>query len=137
MKKLTDKIFVDGQIREEDLAEIKAAGVTTIINNRPDGEGMMQPKSADLAAAAKALGIDFVDIPIAGGFPPEYINQMAEIVADTDKTILAFCRTGTRSTLLWALSQAADGDIDTILKTAQNAGYDFGGYRQMLESMKR
>jgi len=137
MKKLTDKIFVDGQIREDDLAEIKAAGVTTIINNRPDGEGMMQPKSADLAAAAKALGIDLVDIPIAGGFSPDQVSQMADIVADPDKTILAFCKTGTRSTLLWALSQAVDGDIDVILKTAMDAGYDFSGYRQMLMGMKR
>ena len=136
MKKLNEHIYVTGQIKSGDFPALIEAGIKTIINNRPDGEEMGQPLTADLAAEAKTHGINYFEIPIAGGFSPEQVQSFADVLLNQDTPMLAFCRTGTRSSLLWALSQAADGDIDAILETTGNAGYDFRGYRSMLESMK-
>jgi len=137
MKQLTEDLFVAGQINEDDLETIAAAGIKTIINNRPDGEAMFQPKTADLSAKAAEHGIIYHDILVAGGqVAPGQIEAFQEILETGDKPILAFCRTGTRSSMLWAMSQAKNGDIDNIIEKAAAAGYDFRGFRPMLESLK-
>ena len=137
MKNLTDNIYVAGQISEDDFAAIMEAGIKTIINNRPDNEAMMQPKTAALAAKAAALGIAFHDIPVAGGqVAPGQIEAFTALLNEADKPILAFCRSGTRSSMLWAMSQVTKQPIDDILETTGAAGYDFRGMRPMLESLK-
>jgi len=105
MKKLSENVFVAEQIGEDDYDAIIASGIKSVINNRPDGEEVHQPKSADLSAKAKALGITFYEIPVAGQFSMDIIQKSREILETAEKPILLFCRTGTRSSLLWALSQ--------------------------------
>lgn len=137
MKQLTEQLFVAGQIGSGDMETLVKAGVKTIINNRPDHEEMAQPLSAELAALAEDNGIDFHDIPVAGGQVARHqIETFGELMETADKPILAFCRSGTRSTMLWALSQAGDSNVDEIIQTAASAGYDFRGYRPMLLSIK-
>ena len=106
-----------------DMAEAAAAGVETIINNRPDDEEPGQPSSADIEAAAEAAGLAYRHIPIAGGFSQAEVGAMAEALAQGPA--LAFCRSGTRSTYLWALARARLGDEPAALLTAAaSAGYD-------------
>ena len=136
MKQLTKNLFVAGQITAQDLDTIAAAGIKTIINNRPDGEEAFQPSTADLAAKATEHGIAYHDIPVAGQISPGQIEAFQKVLESSDNPILAFCRTGTRSSMLWAMSQAENGDIDDILGKTATAGYDFRGYRPMLESLK-
>lgn len=134
---IAEKFFVSPQISEKDIAEAKARGVTLIINNRPDGEAPFQPKTAELKAAAEAAGISYVDIPVSrAGISPDHLDAFDKAVLDNDGATLAFCRTGTRSTMLRALACARAGAAaDEILNEAANAGYDLGPYKRMLETL--
>lgn len=125
MKKLDEGMFVAGQIRPEDVAEASRHGVTKIVNNRPDGEEPGQPAAAEIEAAARAAGIAYVHIPVAGGFSPDQVAAMARALDEAEGPVLAFCRTGTRSTFLWALARAGSGDDGAeIMRKAAEAGYD-------------
>lgn len=125
MKRLDDKVFVGGQVRPEDLPDIARAGVRTIVNNRPDGEEPGQPTAAELSRAAQALGLAYHEIPIAGGIPAAAVEDMADALATAPGPLLAFCRSGTRSTYLWALARAREGEsADDLRAKAAAAGYD-------------
>jgi uncharacterized protein (TIGR01244 family) len=130
---LDDRTMVAGQIRPEDIAEAGAAGVRLIVNNRPDGEEPGQPVGAEIEAAARAAGIGYRFLPIAGTIAPEAVAAMAALLDDAQGRILMFCRSGTRSTFLWALAQARrGGEGATILAQAEAAGYDLSPLRRFL-----
>jgi uncharacterized protein (TIGR01244 family) len=125
LKRINDHISVSGQIRPEDVAAIKAEGFTTIINNRPDGESPDQPAGAEIEAAARAAGLDYVAIPLGReGVSPDMVEQTRQALAASKGPVFAFCRSGTRSTTLWALSQAGEMDGGDIIAAAAGAGYD-------------
>jgi uncharacterized protein (TIGR01244 family) len=125
MIRLNDRVFVAGQIRTEDLPGIKAAGVSGLINNRPDGEEPGQPSSAEMAAAAEAAGLSYRHVPMAGGLSAALVGEMADALAQGEGSLLAFCRSGTRSTYLWALAEARRGaDTEDLMRKAAEAGYD-------------
>ena len=125
MTRLDDHTSVAGQVRPEQLPEIAAAGVTTIINNRPDGEEPGQPSAAEMAAAAEAAGLRYRHIPVAGGFSQPQVDAMAAALSEAEGRVLAFCKSGTRSTFLWALAEAQRGtDGEELMRKAAAAGYD-------------
>ena len=137
---LTDDIQVSPQISLDQITAAKAQGVTMIINNRPDGEDPSAPQSAEIEAAANAAGIDYVSIPIThAGFSAPQVDAM---IAALDKAeadggkVLAYCRSGTRSTLLWSLAQAKQGaNPAELARVAANAGYDLTPIRPMLDAL--
>lgn len=134
-KMLTDGLMVSGQIDLADIDQAAAASVRAIINNRPDGEEPNQPLSATLEARARAAGLDYHHIPVSGGrFDDASIRAFDKARADAGGDVLAFCRTGTRSTTLWALSQAGKQPADTLIGAAQAAGYDLSAYRARLDA---
>lgn len=94
-----------GQLAPEDMAALAAHGICTVINNRPDGEGGPgQPTSAAIEAAARAAGMDYHYIPvISGQVTQAQVDAMASTVAAAKAPVLAFCRSGARSTNLWAM----------------------------------
>lgn len=123
-KRLDDRTFVAGQIGAEDIAEAKSLGVTMIVNNRPDGEEPGQPSSTEIEAAARAAGLGYHHIPITGGISREQIDAMVQALDGNGKR-LTFCRSGTRSTYLWALAEASRGRNGAeIMLQAAEAGYD-------------
>lgn len=125
IKKINDRVSVAGQIQPGDVAAIKAAGFVAIVNNRPDGEAPDQPAGADLAAAAREAGIDYVEIPMGReGVTPEMVAATRQVLESHDGPVFCFCRSGTRSTTLWALSQAGERDSGEIVSAAAHAGYD-------------
>lgn len=125
IKQINDQMSVAGQISPADVADLKAAGYTTIINNRPDDEIPGQPQSAEIAAAAQAAGVDYHHIPLGReGVSAELVAQTREALAASRGPVFAFCRSGTRSTTLWALSQAGERPAEEIIAAAANAGYD-------------
>jgi uncharacterized protein (TIGR01244 family) len=137
-RQLTDRILVSPQISLEDVAQAKALGVTFILNNRPDDEEPGQINGAAIEAAAQAAGIGYAAVPVThGGFAPWQLDGMAEAVeAAGDGTLLAYCRSGTRSTLLWALTRTRAGDDrDTLAETALAAGYDLSPVRQIMDAL--
>ena len=122
---LDGQTLVAGQIDPKDLSAIASAGVTLVVNNRPDHEEPGQPESATIRAAAEAAGLAYRELPIAGGIAPPQAEAMAELLDAAEGKTLLFCRSGTRSTFLWALARARRGaDPDTLISQAAAAGYD-------------
>lgn len=134
MHALDDMMRIAGQIAPADVPALAAAGVTNIVNNRPDGEEPGQPTGAQIAEAAWAAGIGYVHLPVAGGLSDEQVAAMAEIL-DRPGVALAFCKSGTRSTFLWALARARLGDDpEGIRAKAEAAGYDLSPIARYLQS---
>jgi uncharacterized protein (TIGR01244 family) len=133
-RKLDDSISVAGQIAPGDIATAAAQGFTLVINNRPDGEQPGQPAGAEMEAAARAAGLDYVAIPITHtGFAEAQVAAMANALAGASGPVLAFCRSGTRSTLVWALARARLGDdVEALAAKAEAAGYDLGPVRGLI-----
>jgi uncharacterized protein (TIGR01244 family) len=137
-RKLTDRILVSPQISVEQVGEAKAQGVTLIINNRPDDEEPGQVNGAEIETAAQAAGIAYLAVPVAhGGFAPWQLDGMARALEQAgDGKLLAYCRSGTRSTLLWALTRARAGDNgDVLAAQAAAAGYDIAPVRQIMDAL--
>ena len=109
-KALDAKTWVSRQLTVADVAEAKAKGVKLIVNNRPDGEEPGQPTAAEIGAAAKAAGIAYRHIPIDhSGFRPEQVTAMRDALDSAEGPVLAYCRSGMRSTALWALAEKRKG----------------------------
>jgi uncharacterized protein (TIGR01244 family) len=110
LRELDDKTLISGQILPADVAGLKQAGVTIIVNNRPDGEDPDQPLSTEIEAAARLAGIEYRHIPIVRGMGPSDVDEMGRAIASVgDGKMLAFCRSGNRSTLVWAVARSEDG----------------------------
>lgn len=136
-RKLTENVLVSPQLALADVAAAAASGVAIIINNRPDGEDPDAPQSADIAAAAAAAGLNYVEIPVGhAGFSEPQVDAMIAALEQAEGPILAYCRSGTRSTLLWALAQAKQGENpDAIARAAMQAGYDISPVRAMVDML--
>ena len=134
---LSDPILASPQIAVSDIAEARAIGVAMIVNNRPDGEDPSAPQSDEIAAAAREAGMEYRTIPIGhSGFSENQIDEMMKALDEAEGPILAYCRSGTRSTFLWALAQCKNGaDPDAIAAAAMTAGYDVSPIRAMMDML--
>ena len=132
---LSPTMLASPQIGPAEVAEAADQGVSLVINNRPDGESPDEPQGPEIEAAARAAGLDYLAIPIgSAGFGEPQGDAMQEALAKADGKVLAYCRTGTRSTLLWSLAQARAGeDTDTIAAAAHQAGYDISPVRAAMD----
>ena len=135
--KLTPKISVSPQIAPQDVAALAAAGFVAIINNRPDDEAAGQPAGAEIEAAAKAAGMSYVAIPVDhSGIGPHQLKAMADALAGATGPVLAYCRSGTRSTHLWALAEASRGaNVAELVSAAAGAGYDIAMMTPVLRQL--
>jgi sulfide:quinone oxidoreductase len=125
--RIDEKTYVAGQIWPEDMADIASQGIRLIVNNRPDGEAADgQPRAAELEAAAREHGVAFVNLPFATpALTPDYAARFAQILKADEGPVLAFCRTGNRSSMLWAAANIALGrPLDEVLAKTGQAGYD-------------
>ena len=136
-RQLTDTVFASPQIGLDEVAEAKARGVALIVNNRPEGESDDQIPGAEIEAAAKAAGIGYVAIPVThSGFSEPQVKAMAEALQGASGPVLAYCRSGTRSTLLWALAEASRGaDPAALSAQAAQAGYDLTPVRPLVDML--
>ncbi|WP_341486036.1 TIGR01244 family sulfur transferase [Thioclava sp. GXIMD4215] len=125
---LTRGLSVGPQITAEDIDTLAAAGFRSIICNRPDAEGADQPNHDEIARAASAKGLEFRYIPVTPGMVTEAdAEQFASALTTLPGPTFAYCRTGTRSTTLWSLSQANDRPLTEILARTKATGYDMNG----------
>ncbi|WP_372985332.1 TIGR01244 family sulfur transferase [Marinobacter sp.] len=128
IRKIDDTISVAPQISVEDVAEAARLGFKTLVANRPDHEEPGQPSMADIEAAAKEHGLEWVYMPVeSGNITDEDVDRFAPMIRDAAKPVLAFCRSGTRCTVLWALSAARSNPAQEIFTKARSAGYDISG----------
>ncbi len=136
-RKLTDMIFASPQIGLAEVAEAKAQGIALIVNNRPEAESDDQTPGAAIEAAAQAAGIAYVAIPVThAGFSEAQVQAMSKAISEAGGPVLAYCRSGTRSTLLWALAEARSGVNPAIIAAqAAQAGYDITPVRSMVDML--
>ena len=127
IRQLDDRVLVSGQIRPEEIAGLaEQHGLTMVINNRPDGEEPDQPPASAIEAAAEAAGLSYRHVPILRGIGPADVEAMQEALADAgDGQVLAFCRSGSRSALTWALAARGEGrSRDEIERKVEAAGFN-------------
>ena len=135
--KINNELTVSDQITIEDLKEIQAQGYKTIFCNRPDQESEGQLTFLTIEKEAQNLGIKAIHQPVIGGqISDDDIAQFGSSFELAQKPIFAYCRTGTRCSMLWALSHAKILPIDEILSKAQIAGYDLSPIKDRLNSLK-
>ena len=126
IRRVTDAFAVAPQLQPEEVVDAAAQGFKLLINNRPDGEAPGQPSSAEMAAAARSAGMDYLHIPVSGAAGPGQVEAMHQAIAGASGPSLAFCRSGTRSITVWARGQAEAGDRlrEDLVRLARAAGYD-------------
>jgi uncharacterized protein (TIGR01244 family) len=109
LRQIASDVCVAPQLTPAAMAEAAAMGFRSVINNRPDFEhGPDQPTSAQIEAAAHAAGLEYRFLPVDGGYQsPEQIAAFAKLLQDLPRPILAFCRSGARSTRLYAAATQA------------------------------
>jgi uncharacterized protein (TIGR01244 family) len=128
-RRVTDQLSVSPQIGLDDLSTAAAEGFKLVINNRPDGEDPSQPSSAEVEAAARAAGLDYVHIPVRGGPTPDQVEANHRAIEAAGGPVLAFCRSGTRSIVTWSLGefQADSRSREELVELGAQAGYDLSG----------
>ena len=132
LRQLTPDLAVAPQIDPDELRALAQAGFRVLIDNRPDAEIGSEHSSARMAEAAAAAGLDFHYIPFTPGqVTPQMVQQFAEALASGGPA-LAYCRSGTRSATLWALTQTGQRPAGEILRTAADAGYDLSHVAPLL-----
>lgn len=137
-KRLDDCTLVDGQITVDDIAKLKAMGVTHIVNNRPDDEDVGQPASDEIEAAAKAAGLTYRHIPIVRGMGPSDVEAMRAAIREAEAAggkLFAFCRSGNRSTLAWAVAKSEDGTPrEELERCAEGAGFSLAPVAHLIRT---
>ena len=132
---LTPDFAVAPQIAREEIAEAARLGFRTLINNRPDDEVEAGLSDAAMQAAAKEAGLAYVYLPYhPGALSPELIAGFEAALSAAEAPVLAWCRSGTRSSHLWALSQAGRLPLEEIVQTAKTVGYDLSALVPMLRA---
>lgn len=128
LKQVNAEFWVADQITVQDIELIAARGIKTIFCNRPDGEGPDQPNVAEIEQALQPYGIQIQYLPVVSGkVTDEQSEEFKQLYMQAQKPLLAYCRSGTRSITLWALSQVADQTLEKMLLTAKTLGYDLQG----------
>lgn len=135
-REITPRYTVSPQITPADVAAIKAAGFTTLICNRPDEEVPPQLQSMAVAAAAQEAGLNFVVSPLTHQtMTSDRIAQQRSLIANSKGPVFAYCASGTRCTVIWALGQAGKMPMDEILTTAAGGGYDLAALSPRIEEI--
>ncbi len=133
-----DHVSVSGQLTPADMKEIAGAGFTAVVNNRPDGEAFFgQPRTAELRAAAEAAGLQFLDLPFSGPrATPDQVRAFADLLAPGDGRVVAFCKSGMRSALLWGAASLANGrSLEEVLQGARKAGQELSGAADLMTGL--
>lgn len=136
IRKLSETYSVSPQILPEDVPTLAKAGFRSVMCNRPDGEEFGQPDFAQIEAAAKAEGLEVCWIPVVGGVSPDALEAFRAALDDMPGPMLAYCRSGTRCTMLWTIAQCGAVPDDEIITATRAAGYDMAGVVQQMQQMR-
>ncbi|MBF9030144.1 TIGR01244 family phosphatase [Rhodobacterales bacterium HKCCE3408] len=124
LRPIAEGYSVSSQLAPDQMADLAASGVKTVICNRPDTENPQELQAAAIQAAAEAEGMAFVYNPVIGtGMSPDAIDEQADAIDGSDGPVVAYCASGMRSALMWALSMAGRMPTSDILKAVAAAGY--------------
>jgi len=134
--KLSDQYYVLPQIAVSEIASYIAQGFDVIINNRPDNESEGQPLSKDLANKANELGIRYVHNPVDLSKLSQQQLDLQQDAVFSSKKVLAFCRTGTRSSVLWVLNNQDENTFDELVANVNAKGFDLSRCLPAMEKLK-
>ncbi|MFD1384966.1 TIGR01244 family sulfur transferase [Rhodanobacter aciditrophus] len=135
---LTESYSVSPQITLQDIDMLKSQGVEVVINNRPDGETEDQPTSAQMKEAVEAAGLEYVFNPVDLKALSEKEVQAQAAQIDSGKQVFSYCRTGTRSSVLWVLAnQGHLASFDELVDQVQAKGFDLGRCMPAMAPLKR
>ncbi len=138
IRPLTETYAVSPQIEPGDMAAIRAAGYTMIIDNRPDAEIPLSLHTAAMRQAAEAAGLRFVANPVIGGaMTMDNVTAQGAAIANADGPVLAYCASGNRSSQVWALSMAGRMATDDLIALPAGHGYQLEGLRAQIETLAR
>jgi uncharacterized protein (TIGR01244 family) len=136
LRQITDSYSVSPQIAPTDMAALAQAGFATVICNRPDGENPSPLQAAAMQAAAEAAGLQFVFNPVIGGqMTLENVEEQRDAIDASEGPVIAYCASGNRSTVVWALGQAGDLPTDEIVARGEAWGYQLDWLRPQLEAL--
>ena len=136
IRQLSPAYAVSPQIEPGDVTAIADAGFKVILCNRPDMEVPPPLQAAAIGDAARAAGLAFVENPVSHPtIGPETIGTQMDVISQAGGPVLAYCASGTRSSILWALGQAPHMDAEDILSATGKAGYDLGGLLPTLKAL--
>lgn len=136
IRPLTPLYAVSPQITLEDLPAIKAAGFTTVIDNRPDGEIPGPLHTAYMQAAAEAAGLAFVVNPIiSGGMTMDNVTAQRTAIDGSEGPVLAYCASGNRSSQVWALAMAGEMPTEELIGIPAQYGYQLEGLRGTIDRL--
>lgn len=125
LQQLNEKIYICDQITTDDISTLKKEGISTIVNNRPDNEGINQPLSESIKEQATKAELEYYYLPvISGNYLNSSIKKLIKILNTATKPIVLFCRTGNRSFNLWAVSQVEKYGHEYILTKAKGIGFE-------------
>lgn len=134
---LSDRFAVSPQIAPENMAELAEKGFAAVICNRPDEEVDADLCCDGMETAARAAGLSFHRIPVGrDGLSPQMFTQTTEIIENSPGPVFAYCRSGTRSSYVWAFTMAPTMEADAIIAAAASAGYDLSELRPQLDMMR-
>lgn len=136
-RQVTPDFAVAAQLAPAALARAAAAGFAIVVNNRPEAEDSNQPRDQDMRAAAEAAGLQYRTLPFRGVPPPAAVAATATLLEEAQGPVLAYCRSGKRSIMAWAMAQALAGarQPEEIIALAAKAGYDLTGVRGTLDAL--
>lgn len=135
-RQVAGDFFVAPQLFPADFAAARAAGIRTVINNRPNGEAPDQITDQQARELAVAAGLGYAFVPVVSGqIGPEEVAAFAAAIDGNPGPYLAYCRSGTRSCHMWAFVTAAERPADAIIQAAAAAGYDLAPTRPILERL--
>jgi uncharacterized protein (TIGR01244 family) len=138
MRQITPRFFAAPQISPEDMPQIAAAGIKRIICNRPDIEVPPSHQIKAIEASALQAGLEFAARPLTHHtMTPDVIAENYHLMTDCDGPVLAYCASGTRSTIAWALAAAREMSADDIISAARAGGYDLSNLRPTLEAASK
>lgn len=136
VRTLTPRYSVSPQIAVEDVPAIVESGFKTVICNRPDEEVPPSHQAQALQEAVEAAGLKFEVLPLTHQtMTPENVGVQRTMYENNPGPVLAYCASGTRCSVIWALGQACDLGVDVVLTTAAQAGYDLSNLRPTLDAI--
>lgn len=134
---ISETYFTSPQISPDSFAEIKAFGIHKVICNRPDVENPPELQSSVMEQAAKDAGLEFAYLPLThNAMTLDVAQTQKDLIANSEGPVLAYCASGTRSTVIWAIGVAKEMPVDDILNTCQKAGYPLEGLRPTLNALQ-
>ena len=136
LRPLDETTFAAPMLEQSDMDALARDGVTTVICNRPDAEVPPSHQAAAMQAAVEAAGMTFVFNPIAGStLTVDAVEEQADAIDGADGKVVAYCASGTRSAILWALARAGQMETDDILAETARAGYSLDGLRGQIDQL--